>query len=351
MAPLKLEAAHRALNAGDLVPVYYVTGDDDILKEEFVDALVSAAVDPAARDFNVDVRSAGDLDGESLHALVETPPMLADRRAVVVKGLEQWRANAAVWKILARYLQHPSPSTVLVMVHGPGEKPNPDLAAAARHVHADSLTPGQAEEWAVTRARKAGIVLDPEAAAHLVSAVGAELAHIAMEIDKLAAASAPEQTVTVDDVARMVGIRSGETQRDWVWAALARDAAESVRLLDIVLPQPGVNGVRLVMALGTALVGTRFARSLRDDGASTAAAEDTIFRHLQSTRPPGLGNWREESRRWARAADKWPAPELDEALRALYQADRALKSSVVSDEVGVLSSFLLQIAVKKQVAA
>ena len=147
MAPLTLEAAYRALKGGELVPVYYLTGDDDVLKQELVEALVAAAIDPAARDFNLDVRSAADLDGESLHALVETPPMLSARRAVVIKGLEQWRANAAVWKVLAHYLDQPSPTTLLVLTHAAGEKPNAAVAEGARHIQIQPLKPDQVRRW------------------------------------------------------------------------------------------------------------------------------------------------------------------------------------------------------------
>jgi DNA polymerase-3 subunit delta len=350
MAPLTLEAAYRALKAGELVPVYYITGNDDILKDELVGDLVAAGVDPSARDFNVDIRGAGDLDGQSLNNLVETPPMLAARRAVVVNGLEQWRANSAIWKVLARYLKNPSPTTMLILTHGVGERANAEIAGAARHIHVDGLTPEQARRWALKRAARLGVTLDAEAAGHLVQAVGAQLAHVAMEIDKLAAAYPPERAVTVDDVARLVGIRSGETQGDWVAAALARDTALAVRLLDVVLAQSGVNGVRLVMALGTGLVGTRFARALLDAGASPGSAEAAIFRHLRESRPAGLGNWKDETSRWVRAAARWTAGELDAALRALHQADRALKSAAVSDEIGILASVLIALAPREAAA-
>lgn len=350
MAPHTLEAAYRALKKGELVPVYYVTGDDDILKAELVADLLAAAVDPAARDFNLDVRSASDLDGESLHALVETPPMLADRRAVVVKALEEWRVGAGVWKVLARYLERPAPTTVLILLHGAGEKANTSVAAAARHVHVGRLTPELAGRWAATRAKRLGISLELEAASHLISAVGAELAHVAMEIDKLAAACPPERPVTVDDVARLVGVRSGETLSDWVGAALSRDVARCVRLLDVVLPQSGVTGVRMVTALGTALVGTRHARALLDGGASPQTIQDSVFRQIERARPSGLGNWRHVAGQWCLAAEHWTATELDEALRALYQADRAFKSAGVSDEPGVLASLLVQLAPKRAVA-
>src|SRR5262245_55834782 len=175
MTALTLEAAYRALKRGEVASVYYLTGDVDVLKDELTSSIVSAAVDPAARDFNLDVRSAGDVDGEALHALVETPPMLADRRAVVLKNLEQWRANASVWQVLNRYLDRPSPSTVLVLVHGAGEKPNPAVADKARHVEISGLSPELLRRWLTARAQKAGIELAPDAAEHLVGAVGNDL--------------------------------------------------------------------------------------------------------------------------------------------------------------------------------
>jgi DNA polymerase III subunit delta len=80
MAALTFEAVYRALKYGEIAPVYYLSGEADFLKDELVNAITRAAVDESGRDFNLDIRSAGDLDGEALHALVETPPMLASRR-------------------------------------------------------------------------------------------------------------------------------------------------------------------------------------------------------------------------------------------------------------------------------
>src|SRR5207247_4579977 len=45
-------------------PVYYLHGDEDVLKDEALRALTARAVEAAARDFNVDTRSTADLDVE-----------------------------------------------------------------------------------------------------------------------------------------------------------------------------------------------------------------------------------------------------------------------------------------------
>src|SRR5216117_1894358 len=89
MGALSYDALLRSLKPGATPdPVYYFHGDEDVLKDEAVRALVELVLDPSARDFNLDRRSAADLDPGAFHSLVNTPPMLAPRRVVVLRGLE-----------------------------------------------------------------------------------------------------------------------------------------------------------------------------------------------------------------------------------------------------------------------
>jgi DNA polymerase-3 subunit delta len=348
-ASLDFDSAYRKIRRGDLAPVYYLTGDEDVLKDELVALLLEQAVDPASRDFNLDVRSAGDLDGESLHALVETPPMLAERRVVVIRALEQWRRNARVWKVLERYVANPSPSTMLVLVHGAGQKPHAELSRKAAHVVVGGLDPKRLARWVKLRAERAGFALEPEAATHLMDALGSELSQLAMEIEKLAAA-AGESPMGVEDVANLVGVRRGETAHDWVGAVLERDVPRAIGMLESVLSASGVNGVRLVAGLGTALVGTRLARALLDAGTPARRVEQTLLQHIRKARPAGLGSWQTEAARWTGAAAKWAAEDIDRALDSAYEADRALKSTTISDEVGTLSDMLLIMSARRAAA-
>src|SRR6266581_7683316 len=96
MGALTFDALLRSLKQGAPDSVYYLHGEEDVLKDEAVRALLDRAVDPAARDFNVDHRTAADLDPEAFNALVNTPPILTATRAVVVRGMEQLRKTAKV---------------------------------------------------------------------------------------------------------------------------------------------------------------------------------------------------------------------------------------------------------------
>src|SRR6266571_3462480 len=163
MGALSFDALLRSLKQGVPDPVYYLHGDEDVLKDEAIRALLERAVEPAARDFNVDQRSAADLDAASFHALVNTPPMLAARRVVVIRGLEQLRKTAKVRQELLRYLDSPNPTTLLVLVQGAGEPPDAELAHAATAVAVDPLPPARVERWMAHRARQLGLTLAPGA--------------------------------------------------------------------------------------------------------------------------------------------------------------------------------------------
>ena len=348
-ASLSFDSAYRQIRRGDLSPVYYVTGPEDILKDELVDLVLQTAVEPSTRDFNLDLRSAGDLDAERFTALVETPPMLAERRVVVVKNIEQWRVNSNVWQTVQRYVANPSPTTVLVLVHGADQKPAVSLSRASCHVNIEALRPDRLARWVKMRAERAGVTLESDAAAHLVEAAGPDLAPLGMEIEKLAAA-AQGTTVDARQVADLVGVRRGETPRDWIAAILARDAVRACQMLGTVLESAGTTGVRLVTNLGTELVGVRLARGLLDAGLGAERVERDVLAGLRKSRPHGLGDWRGTAASWTRAAGRWTGPELDRALRTAFEADRALKSTTIADEVDILSEMVLRMGVRKVAA-
>src|SRR6266511_5329310 len=160
MAALTLDALLRSLKKGAPDPVYLLHGDEDALKDEVVRAVLDAAVDPAARDFNFDTRFAADLDAAAFHALVNTPPMLARRRAVVLRGVaELGKRKSKVRDELVRYLDAPNPTTVLVLVAG--AEADPELGRRATTVTLDPLAPERVPRWISHRAAELRLALAP----------------------------------------------------------------------------------------------------------------------------------------------------------------------------------------------
>jgi hypothetical protein len=126
------DALFRALAKGELAPVYYLHGPEDILKDEAVRAILDRALDPAFRDFNLDQRSAGQLDPDALFALCTTLPMMAERRVVVLRDLEGLKRKPKLRAALLQYLGRPAPETVLVLVQGAGDDEDKEIARSPR---------------------------------------------------------------------------------------------------------------------------------------------------------------------------------------------------------------------------
>lgn len=360
MGGLTVDALYRQVRKGAIDPVYYLHGDEDILKDEAIREIVDRVLDPTMRTFNLDQPDTAGLDAERLHTLLNTPPMLAERRVVVLRGVSQLQRKARARDALLRYLAAPSPDTVLVMVDpalDPAkEKPRSKESLAdvfpptVTAVALDRLPPERVQRWIAHRAGTLGVALEDEAAAHLASALDHELGGIAQELEKLAVAVSG-RPVTRADVEGLIGIRHGETLQDLVAAALERRAGVAAGLVVPVLGQSGVSGVRIVTALGTALVGTAIARAELDRGTPPARAEPIVFRHIMASRPVGLPKWKEAAAQWVRWARGWRAADLRHALRAALAADRALKGTRVSGEAGIVTELVLGWAVATREAA
>jgi DNA polymerase III subunit delta len=336
----------RSLQKGELAPVYYFYGAEDVLKDEAVRMILDKALDPSLRDFNFDQRSAAQLDAEDVHALCNTLPMLAERRVVLLRDIEGWKRKTKGRSEFLRYLERPSPDTVVIMVQSSSEEAeDKELARGAVSVRFDPLPPDRARKWLLREAGRLGVDLEIDAADHLVRSTDAELGALSSELSKLASLPAGTR-LTVEAVGELVGVRHGETLWDWRDAVFDGDTARATTLLTPVLAQSGVSGVKLVTAMGTALVGIGIARAHYDRGVRGGALGAAVMKTLLSIRPFGI-SYKEEADRWSRWAPKWPNARIRSALRAARDTDEGLKNTTVSDERGLLLDLVLRMTVRR----
>jgi len=350
------DALQRSLAKGEVQPVYYFFGDEELLKEEAVRRIMEIAVEESTRDFNLDRRRAPELSADQFRSLVETPPMLAARRCVVlteVECLQQKRPKPqSLRAAVLGYLARSSPETVLVLVQSAGTKADPGLERGATPVDFEVLEPARVLKWIHHHAKEkaGGLVLEDAAARLLQEAVGDDLPRLASELAKLAAAT-QGRAVTVADVADLVGVHNGETAGSFVDAVTGRQFTVAAAMVPGLLASPGSSGVRLIASLGTALIGLALARSHLDAGDSRATAQDRVFRAIQATRPFGLRNWGDEAARWVKDAAHWTGEELDQGLAALLRADTRLKSTAVSGEEQIVAEAVLSLGVGERSVA
>lgn len=347
MPDLDFDALLRALKKGDMRPAYYFHGDEELLKDDALHDLLDAALDPSTRDFNLDRRRAADTSAEDFESLTMTPPMMAERRVVVlseVESLQQRRPKVqALRAALVAYLGRPSPETLLVLVQSPDEKPDPAIAKLATAVAFNALRPERVGRWIRHRAGKEDLALEDEAIEHLLATVGDDLAQLAAELAKLKAAVG-ERPATMDDVVDLVGVRHGETVFDLVDAVTGRRFTDAVAMIPFLQGSPGITGVKLVTAIGVALVGMALARALLDERKGADEVSRSIQSAIKAAWLKNLRPWPDEAARWIRDAAAWSAEEIDAALERLLAADRRLKNPSLGGDQEIVTDAVLAMA-------
>lgn len=342
-------AFRKSLKAKAFSAVYYFYGEDEYLKAEAADALVDGAVDPATRDFNLDVRSAADLDAESVGSLLGTPPMMAERRVVVIREVASLKKDArlALDRHLARVSGEGEPDVILVLVAQGGEKAKPDKALE-RLPGATAFTPLSADrvpKWIAHHAQdKAHASISSGAIELLHRAVGNDLSALAAELDKLVS-YAGDAEIDEAAVVAVVGTRRDETLGDFLDCISRRDAPRALEMLPHILTLPKLSGVSIVMALTTHMLAISYGVGLREEGGASSGRIDGAFWDLIQTIRNVWRPWGEARSSWSEALPNWNAPSVNAALDALLCADISLKETRVSSDEQILSTLILEMCV------
>lgn len=334
---MRVPPLRAAIQDKKFAPAYYLYGEDEFLKDEGLSHLLEAAVDPSTRDFNLDQRRGADLDAETLASLLGMPPMMAERRVVVIRDVTGLRKDAR--DALERYLRSPSPDVLVVLIAPADAKSDKTLADLAITIDCVPLTGAQIPKWIVARVEKTlGGHITPGAVELLQDAAGSDLAQLAVELDKLAAYCGPNP-IDENAVAAVVGVRRAETTSALLDAVAMRDAARALELLPAVLQQPKTSAVPLVMALTTQTLALAIGVAR---GIPAARQTGEYFSLLRSGSSNLTGRaWGEAVSAWARAHGKWTLADVDRALEALLVADYSLKQSRVSSDEQILATAIL----------
>ena len=342
MSASSLKTLRDAIKRQSFDGAYFIWGEDDYQKDDAVRQLVDAALDPGARDFNLDTRRSAELDPEGLGVLLSTPPMMAEKRVIVLRDVGALKKDAR--KVLDEYLKRPAPDLMLLMTAPAGSKADATLSALSTSLQFDLLTGDRIPRWITHRAGEIGVKISEPAIELLQAAVGSDLHQLSGELDKLASyIEGNSEEIGEDAVAAVVGVRRGETQADLLDAVAERNAPLALGLISHVLTQPKTTGVSIVMALSTQMLAISWGRARLDEGLSRSRLSQEYFSLLKETGAFTGRPWGSAAAVWARAAERWTRESLDRALDSLLEADVALKESRVSSEEQLLATVVLSL--------
>lgn len=318
-----------ALSRGDPGGVFFISGDEEYLKDEAVSRIVEAFLDPASRDFNFDQLRGPDVTAESLASVLATPPMMAEHRVVVLREAQglSVKARETVEAVAAAS----PPGLVLVVVATvPAQsraKFYTNLQKLARSLDFGMIGAMDLPGWIIETGRALhGLEVDPAAARALAGASAGQLGVLSSELQKLAAYVGDRTTVTADDV-REVGGYIPKVDR-WAWFDLVaeRRFGDAIRDLPALL-ESGENGVGLVIGITGQMLRV---------GITVAGGRDALEKQLKPYQRWLAGRIDPIARRWT-------SPEVDVAIAELLRTDRLLKTASLTDRQAI-EELLLRLA-------
>lgn len=321
-------ALERALAEGPPTGGWFLHGDVTRLRDDAARRLADAAVDPATRDFNFDQFRGDDVSPDELASALAMPPMMAERRVILVRDAERLSAGART--ALQTAVASLAPDVVLIVTatipKGSRAKIYTALKKACRELAWSTPRSAEIPGWVRERASRAWqLDLSPEAAQAIAGAVGDDLSRLDAELEKLAALGEPKLTrERIEDLVP----RTRRIDR-WTWLDLVAERRYDRALATLEDLLTGERGVGIVaglvehhLLLGVAVAG----------GAS-------LVRETLSRTGRGYLSWK--ANMYAGQAKGWTEPAIDRALRLMHRADRWLKSG--GSDRGVLTDLLLSL--------
>jgi len=240
---------------------------------------------------------------------------------------------------LNEYMKDPTPGVTLVLeairfdFEGDDKRKQERVrkfyGAIQEVVELRRFTPNQARAEAEALLRHAGVRMDAEALDLLVESLGADVARIAVEVEKLAL-YAGRRPVGVEEIAALVPDARATTIFILVNALGRRDRARSLEILDTLTKE----GAYLPLVLAFLSTQFRLALVAREAGLKNSGQVQGHFTRM------GVPMWGSRAEQIYTTVSKFSAPQLERALKLIFQADRGLRDARPDDRI-VMEQFVL----------
>jgi DNA polymerase-3 subunit delta len=205
------------IKKGVFHPVYVLYGTEQLLMREVVEAL-EQAVNPDD-PLNTLRFHADETPIQTAVREAETLPFLTDKRLVIVQNVTLFTGSKPARNdhdpdALLRYLENPSPTSILVMTVFADklDERKKITKAAQKNGKVAAFLPLKEQElrdWILAKTRKLGVSITPDAVARLILVCGSNLTFLSNELEKMSLYAGAEGTIDEETV-NLLGSRTLE---------------------------------------------------------------------------------------------------------------------------------------------
>ena len=251
MAKYTYESIMSELKSGVYRPVYYLMGEEGYFTDRITDYIIENALTEVERDFNLTVFYGLETDINTVINTAKRFPMMAERQVVVVKEAQALKDIEQ----LVFYLQNPQPTTVLVFAHKNGsidkrKKVATELDHKGVVLETKKYRDDHLPSFISSYLKEKGLTADTKSVLMLSESIGADLARIAGEIDKLSI-SIPQGTknITPELVEEHIGISKEYNNFELQNAIINKDIYKANKIVNYFAQNPKKNPIQMTLAL------------------------------------------------------------------------------------------------------
>lgn len=311
----------RDIALGSFAPIYLLYGEEPFLAERTARRIIEKAVDPAMKDFNLNIYYGSDCKGTEILDSAQTLPMFAERRLVVVKRAEG--LPAVTQEGLLPYISNPSPDTCLLLIAG---KPDmrrkffAELKKVVKSVEFKKIYENRLTPFISAEAALHGKKIDGAGADMLAFLVGNNLQELSSQIEKAAIYAGSKAVIGIDDVKAIVSQSKAFTAFELAGHMGEKELSKSLATLESML----LNGDEAPMVIGALTSHFRRIWRIREmlDKKVSAADIGKELKINQLFLPPQISQ-----------AKKYSMGNLSALFERLYLGDVAVKSGTSSKTI------------------
>lgn len=182
------------LNQGTFAPLYIIYGEEDYMKEFYLNELRKKVTDPNFSDFNIIEYEGRTLTADMLTDAIDSYPAMAEKKLVIIKDFDLYKPPSAFSDLLSDMLAD-LPDYVCLVFYYDILDGKPDkrtslykkIEKLACFAQFDHLEDRELTAWIIRRVRALNKEISPDMASYLLFRCGSSMTNLTGEIEKAAA--------------------------------------------------------------------------------------------------------------------------------------------------------------------
>lgn len=321
MALLDSQKFYENLSQGVFDPLYLIVGEEEYLLKQAFNYLKNSSLAEHEIDFNFQVFQSADLNMDNLKDSLQTLPMMAARRVVILRDIEELKDKE--WEELLPFFEKPIESTLFALIGhriDKRKKAMKVLTDKGTFVEFKKIYENQVPSWVRYIADSVGVEIDENAIHELHRRVGSGLLEIESSLMRLKDFMDQENRITLALVEQVISRTKEESIFDLIQALALGQQVESLEILVGVLDQ-GQNEIGLLALLA------RHFRILYQMKKAQAQGIHGAKLAQQLQIPTYFMN------QYLEQGNHWSDKKIESVLVIISETDQALKSSPLSSHI------------------